>query len=284
MENEKNFAGAAVQRVTCLPVANAVLEENSNLLFAEQIVNNIFKRVKADLNGREVHFVGFPIILPGDADFFVEDSSQIKLQRRASLSNVDAKNFYGSEKLPLNLEFVIPTLEELKKIVNIAKKALPEENIKPKNGSGVFSSSSGSIGSSIGSIIASSIGSIIASAYAKSLIVYVGSAHRYAAYNPDNDTLKYSLQDHGSAYELRISRIPQKQDKVQYILEKDLYPVLKNVELDIEYECLCNLVQQQLVQFKGGNLVVEAAKLAQIRSCLKNINCGRMRLSLMSAK
>ena len=44
MESEKNFAGAAVQRVTCLPVAEAVLEENSNLLFAEQIVNNIFKR------------------------------------------------------------------------------------------------------------------------------------------------------------------------------------------------------------------------------------------------
>lgn len=27
MESEKNFAGAAVQRVTCLPVAEAVLEE-----------------------------------------------------------------------------------------------------------------------------------------------------------------------------------------------------------------------------------------------------------------
>lgn len=258
MENEKNFAGAAVQRVTCLPVAEAVLKENSNLMLAEQIVNDIFKRVKADLNGREVHFVGLPIILPGNADFFVEDSSQIKLQRRANLNNVDAKNFSGKEKLPSNLEFFIPTLEELKKIVNIAKKALPEENIKPKNGSGVFRSSSSII-------IASSIASVYA---AKSLIVYVGSAHRYAAYNPYNDTLKYSLQDYGSAYELRISRLPQKQDKVQYILEKELYPVLKNVELDREYEAIINLVQKQIVQFKGGNLVVEAANLAQVRSCL----------------
>ena len=107
MESEINFAGAAVQRVTCLPVANAVLEENSNLLFAEQIVNNIFKRVNVDLNGRDVHFVGSPIILPDNADFFVEDSSQIKLQKCINLSYVDAKTFFGMEKLPSNLEFVI---------------------------------------------------------------------------------------------------------------------------------------------------------------------------------
>ncbi|WP_415936569.1 molecular chaperone DnaK [Phascolarctobacterium succinatutens] len=78
----------------------------------------------------------------------------------------------------------------------------------------------------------------------------------------------YSLNDYFYGYELRISRLPQKQDRLQYILEKELYPVLKNVELDIEYEALVNLVQQQLVQFKGGNLVVEAAKLAQVQSCL----------------
>lgn len=70
MESEINFAGAAVQRVTCLPVAEAVLEENNNLMFAEQIVNDIFKRLNVDLNGRDVHFVGSPIILPSNADFF----------------------------------------------------------------------------------------------------------------------------------------------------------------------------------------------------------------------
>ena len=156
MESEKNFAGAAVQRVTCLPVANAVLEENSNLLFAEQIVNNIFKRVNVDLNGRDVHFVGSPIILPDNADFFVEDSSQIKLQKCINLSYVDAKTFFGMEKLPSNLEFVIPTAEEIKKIVNIAKKALPEENTKPRNES------------DFSSIIASSVARSIASVYATS--------------------------------------------------------------------------------------------------------------------
>ena len=257
MESEINFAGAAVQRVTCLPVANAVLEENSNLLFAEQIVNNIFKRVNVDLNGRDVHFVGSPIILPDNADFFVEDSSQIKLQKCINLSYVDAKTFFGMEKLPSNLEFVIPTAEEIKKIVNIAKKALPEENTKPRNESGFYS--------------------IIASVYATSsevpelitgLVVYANGANRYAVYNPNNNTFTYSLQKLRAAYELRISRIPQKQDRLQYILEKELYPVLKNVELDIEYEALVNLVQRQLVQFKGRKVLVEAAKLAQVQSCL----------------
>ena len=243
MESEKNFAGAAVQRVTCLPVADAVFD----LLFAEQIVNNIFKKLNVDLNGRDVHFVGSPIILPDNADFFVEDSSQIKLQRCINLSYVDEKTFYGREKLPSNLEFVIPRLEELKKIVNIAKKALSEENAKHE-----------------------SIGSFLGKIYAKQplFIVYLGGPHRYAAYNSDNNTLVYSLNDYFYGYELRISRLPQKQDRLQYILEKELYPVLKNVELDIEYEALVNLVQQQLVQFKGGNLVVEAAKLAQVQSCL----------------
>ena len=130
MESEKNFAGADVQRVTCLPVADAVLD----LLFAEQIVNDIFKRLNVDLNGRDVHFVGSPIILPSNADFFVEDSSQIKLQRRADLSNVDAKSFSGREKLPSNLEFVIPTLAEIKKIVKLAKKILSQEEATPKFG------------------------------------------------------------------------------------------------------------------------------------------------------
>lgn len=83
------------------------------------------------------------------------------------------------------------------------------------------------------------------------LIVYVTGAHRYALYDPDKVTLEYSKNDYDDAFELRISRIPQKQDKVQYILEKELYPVLKNVELDKEYEALVNLVQKQLVQFKG---------------------------------
>ena len=257
MESEKNFAGADVQRVTCLPVADAVLEENSNLLFAEQIVNNIFKRVNVDLNGRDVHFVGSPIILPDNADFFVEDSSQIKLQKCINLSYVDAKTFFGMEKLPSNLEFVIPTAEEIKKIVNIAKKALPEENTKPRNESGFYS--------------------IIASVYATSsevpelitgLVVYANGANRYAVYNPNHNTFTYSLQKLRAAYELRISRIPQKQDRLQYILEKELYPVLKNVELDIEYEALVNLVQRQLVQFKGRKVLVEAAKLAQVQSCL----------------
>lgn len=265
MESEKNFAGAAVQRVTCLPVANAVLEENSNLLFAEQIVNNIFKRVNVDLNGRDVHFVGSPIILPDNADFFVEDSSQIKLQKCINLSYVDAKTFFGMEKLPSNLEFVIPTAEEIKKIVNIAKKALPEENTKPRNES------------DFSSIIASSVARSIASVYATSsevpelitgLVVYANGANRYAVYNPNHNTFTYSLQKLRAAYELRISRIPQKQDRLQYILEKELYPVLKNVELDIEYEALVNLVQRQLVQFKGRKVLVEAAKLAQVQSCL----------------
>ena len=263
MESEKNFAGAAVQRVTCLPVADAVFD----LLFAEQIVNNIFKKLNVDLNGRDVHFVGSPIILPDNADFFVEDSSQIKLQRCINLSYVDEKTFYGREKLPSNLEFVIPRLEELKKIVNIAKKALSEENAKHE-----------SIGSFLGKIYAKqqenakpeSIDSFLGKIYAKQplFIVYLGGPHRYAAYNSDNNTLVYSLNDYFYGYELRISRLPQKQDRLQYILEKELYPVLKNVELDIEYEALVNLVQQQLVQFKGGNLVVEAAKLAQVQSCL----------------
>lgn len=163
------------------------------------------------------------------------------------MSYVDEKTFYGREKLPSNLEFVIPRLEELKKIVNIAKKALSEENAKHE-----------------------SIGSFLGKIYAKQplFIVYLGGPHRYAAYNSDNNTLVYSLNDYFYGYELRISRLPQKQDRLQYILEKELYPVLKNVELDIEYEALVNLVQQQLVQFKGGNLVVEAAKLAQVQSCL----------------
>lgn len=254
MESEKNFAGAAVQRVTCLPVAEAVLEENSNLLFAEQIVNNIFKRVKADLSDREVHFVGSPIILPGNADFFVEDSSQIKLQRRAILSDVDAKNFSGREKLPSNLEFVIPTVAEIKKIVKLAKKILSQEEATPKFGWITLAGSSS----------VHRIGDIAR----KLLIVYVTGAHRYALYDPDKVTLEYSKNDYDDAFELRISRIPQKQDKVQYILEKELYPVLKNVELDKEYEALVNLVQKQLVQFKGENLVVEAANLAQVLSCL----------------
>ncbi len=254
MESEKNFAGAAVQRVTCLPVAEAVLEENSNLLFAEQIVNNIFKRVKADLSDREVHFVGSPIILPGNADFFVEDSSQIKLQRRAILSDVDAKNFSGREKLPSNLEFFIPTVAEIKKIVKLAKKILSQEEATPKFGWITLAGSSS----------VHRIGDIAR----KLLIVYVTGAHRYALYDPDKDTLEYSKNDYDDAFELRISRIPQKQDKVQYILEKELYPVLKNVELDKEYEALVNLVQKQLVQFKGENLVVEAANLAQVLSCL----------------
>ena len=227
MESEKNFAGAAVQRVTCLPVADAVFD----LLFAEQIVNNIFKKLNVDLNGRDVHFVGSPIILPDNADFFVEDSSQIKLQRCINLSYVDEKTFYGREKLPSNLEFVIPRLEELKKIVNIAKKALSEENAKHE-----------SIGSFLGKIYAKqqenakpeSIDSFLGKIYAKQplFIVYLGGPHRYAAYNSDNNTLVYSLNDYFYGYELRISRLPQKQDRLQYILEKELYPVLKNVELD----------------------------------------------------
>ena len=183
------------------------------------------------------------------------------------MSYVDEKTFYGREKLPSNLEFVIPRLEELKKIVNIAKKALSEENAKHE-----------SIGSFLGKIYAKqqenakpeSIDSFLGKIYAKQplFIVYLGGPHRYAAYNSDNNTLVYSLNDYFYGYELRISRLPQKQDRLQYILEKELYPVLKNVELDIEYEALVNLVQQQLVQFKGGNLVVEAAKLAQVQSCL----------------
>ena len=255
MESEKNFAGADVQRVTCLPVANAVLEEKSNLLFAEQIVNDIFKRLNVDLNGREIHFVGSPIILPDNADFFVEDSSQIKLQKCTNLSNVDAKNFSCKEKLPSNLEFVIPTAEEIKKIVNIAKKAVPEENKKPRKGSGFFIANVYGTSSEVTELITG-------------LVVYVNGANRYAVYNPNYNTFTYSLQILRAAYELRISRIPQKQDRLQYILEKELYPVLKNVELDIEYECLCNLVQQQLVQFKERKVLVEAAKLAQVRSCL----------------
>lgn len=59
------------------------------------------------------------------------------------MSYVDEKTFYGREKLPSNLEFVIPRLEELKKIVNIAKKALSEENAKHE-----------SIGSFLGKIYA----------------------------------------------------------------------------------------------------------------------------------
>lgn len=254
MESEINFAGAAVQRVTCLPVAEAVLEENNNLMFAEQIVNDIFKRLNVDLNGRDVHFVGSPIILPSNADFFVEDSSQIKLQRRADLSNVDAKSFSGREKLPSNLEFFIPTLAEIKKIVKLAKKILSQEEATPKFGWITLAGSS-------------SVHRIEDIAR-KLLIVYVTGAHRYALYDPDKDTFEYSKNDYDDAYELRISRIPQKQDKLQYILEKELYPVLKNVELDMEYECLCNLVQQQLVQFKERKVFVEAAKLAQVQNCL----------------
>lgn len=122
------------------------------------------------------------------------------------MSYVDEKTFYGREKLPSNLEFVIPRLEELKKIVNIAKKALSEENAKHE-----------------------SIGSFLGKIYAKQplFIVYLGGPHRYAAYNSDNNTLVYSLNDYFYGYELRISRLPQKQDRLQYILEKELYPVLK---------------------------------------------------------
>lgn len=228
-------AGTTIKRVQQLPVTETVLKFFGGLMNFQEQLPTLMEKVEVWLNSQKevIRFSNCPVLLPTDpeAHFIFEDAAKLSLKTEYTFRNHSGK--CDQPELPVKgLKFNFMDFEDFTKIQNLLKKLYRYEYY---------------------------------TLYPKKekCFCYIYKNHDY--YNGFNGSNRVYALD------LLICRIPSKQKRITFILDKSLVPVITDVGVRKVYLMLKVLKEKELLIVANNKIAVAWQKKGELAKALQEL-------------
>lgn len=228
-------AGTTIKRVQQLPVTEAVLKFFGGIMNFQEELPALLEQLEAWLTSQKkvIYFSNCPVLLPPDPDahFIFEDAAKLELKSEPMYYNHSGKCLQPELPVP-GLKFDFMDLEDFTKIQKLLQKLYSYEYY---------------------------------TIYPKKerFFYYIDKSSGY--YNGFNGSLRcYAL-------DLLICRIPSKQKRITFILDKGLVPVITDVEVRKVYLLLQVLKEKALLTVVNNKIAVAWQKKGELAKALQEL-------------
>lgn len=234
----KSDAGkATIKRVQYLPVSEALLRKFGRKFTAIKIMNSLVSRMEKYLTTQKdvISFSNCPVLLPANpsADFIFEDAQKVDV--RTCITYYSHPGEAVQPKLNIkNLKFEFMSLDDLKKILDVLKKRYDY----------------------IEYITLHDENTIIPYPYR----IKQESSYWF------NGACRYD------SYDLLISRIPKGEQRITFILDKGLEPVINDIDAKKVYFVLLALKKKDLLAVQDNKIVWYAKKTNELVKTLQELD------------
>lgn len=228
-------AGTTIKRVQQLPVTETVLKFFGGLMNFQEQLPTLMEKVEVWLNSQKevIRFSNCPVLLPTDpeAHFIFEDAAKLELKEEYTYHKHSGDCL--QPELPVKgLKFNFMDFEDFTKIQNLLKKLYRYEYY---------------------------------TLYPKKekCFCYIYKNHDY--YNGFNGSNRVYALD------LLICRIPSKQKRITFILDKSLVPVITDIEVRKVYLLLQVLKEKALLTVANNQITVAWQKKSELAKVLQEL-------------
>ncbi len=234
----KSDAGkATIKRVQYLPVSEASLRKFGRKFTAIKIMNSLVSRMEKYLTTQKdvISFSNCPVLLPANpsADFIFEDPKKIKVVLRNACYKHPGKA--EQPKIDIkNLPFEFMSFGDLKKIVTVLEKEYKDLDYITLYDRGYFE-----------------------------------------VYDVSRKDVFWNFGEVASwcrSYDLLISRIPKGEQRIAFILDKGLEPVIYDVDAQMAYIVLDVLKEKNLLAIKDNKVVWYAKQIDELIKTLQELD------------
>lgn len=226
-------AGTTIKRLQKLPVTETELKLFGGLMNFKEQLPTLLEKVEGWLNSRKevIRFSNCPVLLPPDpeAHFIFEDAAKLELKSEYMYHNHSGKCLQPELPVP-GLKFAFMDFEDFTKIQKLLQKLYSYKYY---------------------------------TIYIKKerYFYYIDKSNGY--YNGFNGSLQcYAL-------DLLVCRIPSKQKRLTFILDKGLVPVITDVEVRKVYLLLQVLKEKALLSVANNQIAVAWQKKSELAKVLQ---------------
>lgn len=232
----KSDAGkATIKRVQYLPVSEALLRHFFRRFAAKKIKDSLVSRMEKYLTTQKdvISFSNCPVLLPANpsADFIFEDAQKIDV-RKSNTYYLHSDEAVQPNLDIENLKFDFMSLDDLKKILDALQKRYDYiEFITFRDENNL-----------------------------KSYNIYNEMFCNF------NDCHTYDL-----SYDLLISRIPKGEQRINFILDKGLEPVINDVDAKKDYLVLKALIKKNLLEVRDDKIIFYVTNTDELVKTLQEL-------------
>ena len=232
----KSDAGkATIKRVQYLPVSEALLRKFGRKFTAIKIMNSLVSRMEKYLTTQKdvISFSNCPVLLPANPSAdFIFEDAQ-KVDVSIYTTNYSHPSKAVQPKINIkNLEFEFMSLDDLNKILDVLRKRY--DYIK--------------------CITLRDENTIIPYIIKEARSYWFNGAYRY------------------DSYDLLISRIPKGEQRITFILDKGLEPVINDVDAKKVYFVLMALKKKDLLAVQDNKIVWHAKQIDELIKTLQELD------------
>ena len=228
-------AGTTIKRLQQLPVTEAVLKLFGGIMNFQDRLPALLEKVEGWLNSQNevIRFSNCPVLLPTDpeAHFIFEDAEKLELKEEYTYH--DHSGVCAQPELPVKgLKFDFMDVEDFTKIQKLLQKLYSREYYTLYRKNG------------------------------KNFCYTYKFNNNYYGFNSYN---KYYALD------LLICRIPSKQKRITFILDKELVPVITDIEVRKVYLLLQVLKEKELLTVENNEIAVAWQKKSELAKVLQEL-------------